>query len=107
MVRNIFVTKLLVDHVEQKFVAKAKITWGDIDIASKTINSKSEQLIMIPRLQEEQRDFLVFEKYDIKDDLIHNIFPRKLRPGPNNTFESIKKHHIIRKYDYYEIIKNK
>ena len=36
-----------IDQVEQNFMAKVKRSWGDIDMASKTIEPKNENLFNI------------------------------------------------------------
>ena len=88
------------DHIEQNFVTK--ITWGDIEKYSKTIESRNEQLFIIETLEHEQSDFPIVDKYDIKNDLMHNMLTRKPRPSSNNSFKSTKQPHIMRKEEYHD-----
>ena len=93
--------KIFVDHIEQNFVTK--ITWGDIEKYSKTIESRNEQLFIIETLEQEQSDFPIVDKYDIKNDLVHNMLAIKPRPSSNNSFKSTKQPFIMGKEEYHDI----
>lgn len=58
---------------------------------------------MIQPLEQEQSVISVFEKYDIKNDLVQKKFSRKLIPSSNSMFDPIKKPCIMRKEDYHDI----
>ena len=92
---------LLVNHIEKKFISKT--TWGDIEKDSKTIESRNKQLFIIETLEQEQSDFPIVDKYDIKNDLMHNMLTRKPRPSSNNYFNSTKQPYIMRKQEYHDI----
>ena len=93
--------KLLVDRIEQNFGTLK--TLGDIEKYSKTIESRNEQLFIIKTLEQEQSDFPIVDKYDIKNDLMHNMLTIKHITSSNNSFKSTKQPHIMRKEEYHEI----
>ena len=90
MVWSIFPKKIVIDHIEQIFVARTRTTWGDIDVASKTFETRDQQIFAIDPLEQEHIQLPRFEKYDTKNDFIHKNYFGKPKTKSYNSIQSIR-----------------